>query len=102
MREHGKDDPMSSRYRTICLNAPRAQEVSVAGSFNGWMLAPMQRSKNGDWVIDVSLDPGRHEFKFLVDGRWCCDVDETGPVDEAEGCVHNAFGTMNRVLEVTS
>jgi|SRR5688572_33505452 len=91
---------MSNAYQTITLNAPHALAVSIAGTFTDWTLVPMARAKDDDWEFQVRLAPGRHEFKFFVDGRWCCDVGPDGPREVTEGCVHNPFGTVNRVLDV--
>jgi hypothetical protein len=60
----------------------------------------MKRTKDGMWSTDVALEPGRYEFKFVVDGRWCCEVDDKGLSEGGEGCVPNDFGTMNRVIEI--
>jgi 1,4-alpha-glucan branching enzyme len=93
---------MMKKYKTIRLEAPQAQEVFIAGTFNDWNARslPMQRVRNGEWSVDVPLAMGHHEFKFIVDGHWCCDVGPNGPVEAAVGCVPNAFGTMNRVLDI--
>lgn len=48
----------------------------------------------------MNLSPGRHEFKFVVDGEWCCEPGCNGR-DQGPKCVPNPFGTMNRVIEVT-
>jgi hypothetical protein len=55
---------------------------------------------SGQWTVRLSLPPGHYEFEFVVDGQWGC---EPGCEHEYLGCpkcVANAFGTMNRVLEV--
>jgi len=76
--------------------APEAQEVYLAGEFNNWDTSAslMKKDKKGVWKATVSLKPGRHEYRFLVDGNWendrsCCD------------CVPNEFGTQNcvRIVE---
>ena len=61
----------------------------------------MRRGKDGVWSTELELRPGHHEFKFLVDGQWCCDVNDGAPTELAEGCVPNDLGTMNRVIEIT-
>jgi 1,4-alpha-glucan branching enzyme len=93
---------MTRKYKTIRLSAPGARQVFLAGTFNDWNQSslPMQEIKDGEWSIDVPLASGHHEFKFIVDGQWCCDVVATGPIDRCEGGVTNAFGTMNRVIDV--
>lgn len=82
--------------------ACRAQKVFLAGTFNDWnpTATPMNFSNNGKWSVELKLEPGHHEFKFIVDGQWCC---EPGCEHEYRGCKKccaNDMGTMNRVLEV--
>ena len=76
--------------------APEALEVYLAGKFNNWDIKvnPMKKDKKGTWKISLSLNPGRYEYRFLVDGKWendpaCCD------------CVPNEFGSQNcvRIVE---
>ena len=91
-----------SNETIIECQAPKAQAVFVAGSFNEWSTTgtPLRREANGHWAVRLALPPGHHEFKFLVDGRWCCDPGCDGPHTGCPGCVGNPFGTMNRVVEV--
>lgn len=86
---------------TLSCRAPEAQAVFVAGTFNDWKpdAEPLQRGPDGTWRATLKLPPGRHEFKFIVDGEWCCEPGCAG--DRAcPKCVPNDHGTMNRVLEV--
>lgn len=82
-------------------HAPNAQSVFLAGAFNEWNpgATPMQRTDDFIWTTSLNLAPGRYEYKFVVDGVWCC---EPGCKETAlcPHCVPNAFGTMNRVVEV--
>ncbi len=86
---------------TISCTAPDAKSVFVAGTFNDWNpeCAPMKRSEDGQWSANFDLIPGRYEFKFIVDGEWCCAPGCEGDHVCAK-CVSNDCGTMNRVLEV--
>ena len=82
---------------------PKAQAVFVAGTFNNWRpkATLLTRQADGHWRITLPIPPGHHEFKFIVDGHWCC---EPGCDHEYRGCPKccaNEFGTMNRVLEVS-
>ena len=76
--------------------SPTAKEVCLAGDFNDWSSngLPMRKAEEGDWRIRVPLSPGRHEYRYIVDGEWKCD-----PC----GCdyVPNPFGSCNCVVEVT-
>jgi 5'-AMP-activated protein kinase regulatory beta subunit len=83
-------------------HAPEAHSVFVAGTFNQWRpdATPMLEGEDGEWKTSLPLIPGHYEYKFVVDGQWCC---EPGCEHEYRGCpkcVPNEFHTMNRVLEV--
>ena len=93
------DKPITT---TFSCHAPKAEHVSVAGDFNEWCAdtTPMKKGPKGKWTAKVKLSPGQHEFKFIVDGEWCCEAGCDGPHAGCSACVANAFGTMNRVIEV--
>ena len=93
---------MKTKPVDFSCHAPEAQAVFVAGTFNDWCAdtLPLEKQTGGHWRTTLRLPPGHHEFKFIVDGQWCC---EPGCEHEHQGCpkcVQNEFGTMNRVLEV--
>ena len=88
---------------TLCCRAPTAQTVFVAGTFNDWHpeATPMIRGDDGEWTVELDIPPGQYEFKFVVDGQWCCEPGTDDANLECE-CVPNPFGTMNRVLDVAA
>ena len=56
--------------------APGAQKVELMCDFNGWKAVPMTRSADGVWTTKVTLQPGPHAYKFLVDGsQWVFDAE---------------------------
>lgn len=57
------------------LDAPDAQQVSLAGDFTRWKAQhQLIRSDNGTWTIVVPLEPGVHDYAFIIDGeRWIAD-----------------------------
>lgn len=77
------------------LYAPGAKKVVVAGSFNKWDTQKLLAKKDskGSWAAKVALKPGKHEYKFIVDGAWINDPCCTS-------CVANSVGSHNCVLEV--
>ena len=77
------------------LYAPNAQEVFVAGSFNGWQPStlPLQKHGSDRWVVELMLGPGKYEYRFVVDGEWTDD-----PLSSA--FVSNPFDGLNCVLVV--
>jgi hypothetical protein len=76
--------------------APGARTVTLVGSFNDWDPAatPLRAEASGGvWVVEVPLEPGRHEYAFVVDGeRWLAD-----PAAPTAG---GDFGTPNSVVTV--
>lgn len=79
------------------LVKPGAKQVCVAGSFNGWKpeQAPLLPMGDGRFVADLSVDPGRYEYLFVVDGQWL-------PDPKATESVRNPFGGTNSVLTVSA
>jgi 1,4-alpha-glucan branching enzyme len=75
--------------------APQAKRVNLAGDFNNWDIKTLsaKRDTKGNWNVKVSLKPGRHEYKFFVDGSWFSDPRCTSQV-----C--SPLGTQNSVVEV--
>jgi 1,4-alpha-glucan branching enzyme len=80
---------------TFSLLAPEAQSVLVAGDFTAWQQAPVElkKQKDGIWKKTVSLEPGEHQYRLLVDGQW---------QDDPNCILHypNDFGGQNCVCIV--
>ena len=54
-----------------------AESVRLAGSFNSWQPQDMLfDSVEGLWKVEQEVSPGRHQFKFVVDGLWVHDEDQ--------------------------
>lgn len=72
-----------------------AGEVRLAGSFNGWQpqTTPLARRRDGLWSVELLLQPGHHEYRFVVDGQWLDD-----PL--AARYAANPYGGLNGVVEV--
>lgn len=61
------------------------KKVTVAGSFNGWNsdALPLTETSPGQFERYVPLPPGRHEYKFVIDGEWILDPEN--PDKNADG-----------------
>lgn len=77
------------------FTAPNAQSVQLVGDFTDWRTTPvtLSKAKDGVWRVSVDLEPGRHMYRFLVDGTWCDDPDCTARVP-------NPYGSEDSVREV--
>jgi 1,4-alpha-glucan branching enzyme len=80
---------------TFRLDAPFASQVFLAGEFNDWSptAEPMGKGDDGIWRVTVQLDPGRYEYKFVVDGTWMEDP-------ENPDMVPDPYGGNNSVITV--
>lgn len=71
-----------------------ASIVALAGSFNQWNQSQFIFGKEGDeWVCRIDLEPGKHSYKFIVDGNWI--LDPANPNSEDDD-----YGVKNSVIVV--
>ncbi len=70
-----------------------ARKVLLSGSFNGWKKDgyEMKLNEKGTWVFPIYLKPGKHTYKFIVDGKWITD-----PANELWEA--NGYGNSNSVI----
>ena len=89
--------PVVVPHRSIWfrLDAPAAERVCVAGTFNEWnpTATPLVKSKEGEWRTEKNLALGEYEYRFVVDGIWQDDPN-------AKHTVPNPFGSRNSVIQV--
>ncbi len=74
----------------------QAREVAIVGTFNQWRkdATPLQATGvPGVWAVSVPLEPGRHEYAFVIDGeKWSPDPLAPGITDE--------FGTESSIVRI--
>ena len=79
-------------YVQFRLEAPNAQSVALAGSFTGWTPEyELVEGSEGVWSALVPLEPGVHDYTFIVDG-------EQWVIDPAAPLVDDDFGGSNNRL----
>lgn len=85
----------SMRRVPIRVKAPKARDVRVTGSFTGWNQTGirLQPGGSGEWSTHLTLEPGEHQYRLLVDGKWTDHA-------EAAGRVANPYGSQNCILNV--
>ncbi|NNM33879.1 MAG: hypothetical protein HKO53_12470, partial [Gemmatimonadetes bacterium] len=82
---------------TFQFRAENAQQVYLAGEFNGWSdsaLALTDEDGDGVWVATLDLDAGSYQYKFVVDGNWMPDPSATATADDG-------FGGENSIVQVS-
>lgn len=79
----------------FALEAPHAQDVRVTGDFTQWSYEGhvLQRGDDGVWSTVLALGPGRHEYRFIIDGVWVKDPNNPESVT-------NEFGQENSLIAV--
>ena len=95
MARKNEKKKITRRRVVIKLEDKKAKEVFLMGDFNKWDADrhPMKRGKDGNWERVIMIPPGRYEYKFLADGEWRNDP------DNSDFC-HNCYGSLNNVLRI--
>lgn len=87
----------SDNKRKVIFNINvQAKNVNLFGSFNGWNreAAPMRKNSSGIFEIELLLEPGNYEYKFLADGVELLDDDNPNKVP-------NGLGGINSLISVS-
>lgn len=72
----------------------KAKKVILSGSFNDWNEQAIALRQIGDeWKIKLKMAPGIYEYKFIVDGEWITDPQNSFMVE-------NQHYTFNSILTV--
>ncbi|QYF93966.1 DUF3459 domain-containing protein [Massilia sp. PAMC28688] len=79
---------------------PGIESVAVAGTFNHWVgtAAPLVRVGASTWQTTVAAGPGRHHYKYVVNGRdWIRDPANPWVSEDAQD---NSSFTINEFGDV--
>jgi len=85
-----------SSEKQFIYYGPEARSVKIGGRFNNWNPSDeflMKCDENGTWTKNIFLKPGTYQYKFIVDGKWVEDHNNTN-------CINNAYGGNNSVLKI--
>ncbi len=86
--------------------APNANSVSLVGTFNNWNNSanPMQKDQNGVWSTVIQVQAGKYQYKYLADGTWNYDQDNSETADDGYGGQNSAFevGSDGKLVKKTS
>jgi 1,4-alpha-glucan branching enzyme len=80
-----------SREIVVRYRDPAANDVRIAGDFNGWVPDRGVRSliesegQTRVWTKILSLPPGTYEYRYVVDGEWREDPDNPEAVTSSVG-----------------
>ncbi len=101
MNDPDKEKPMAttSQKKRVTFEYRGSPDDEVYLSGSPWQWDPQaKRMKQGDgrghFSRSVLLPPGKYEYKYRVNGRWCVD-----PENACRWTV-NPYGTLNNIIEV--
>lgn len=86
----------SNLEKRFSYYGPDAKSVKIGGNFNDWNPTDeflMERDEYGMWTKNIVLKPGTYQYKFIVDGEWVEDHNNSN-------YVNNTYGGNNSVLEI--
>ncbi|MBU0502949.1 MAG: AAA family ATPase [Candidatus Omnitrophota bacterium] len=77
------------------LAAKDAKEIYVVGDFNDWKIDDNSRmlEHDGTWTKSLSLLSGNYRYRFVMDGKWTDDPNNSNRA-------MNPYGQMDSLLEV--
>lgn len=80
----------------------REKSVYISGSFNQWSTTgwPLKQTPDG-WMIDLELEPGRYEYKYIVDGKWIQDSENLLSLDDNYGAKNSVYFKPNYYFQWT-
>jgi len=81
---------------TFTVHAEKGKAVYIAGEFNGWDPTAKKmayKAKQGIYAATLKLAAGTYQYKFVIDGTWCADPENTNATP-------NDQGTFNSVITV--
>ena len=79
---------VETKSTTFEIFSPDSNDVFLAGSFNGWEMLDMKKSKSGVWSVKVSLSVGEHQYKYVFEGiSW--EIDPAAPAISSEQGLNN-------------
>jgi chromosome partitioning protein len=92
--------PLAPREIVVRFRDEKANDVRIAGDFNGWVPDKGVRSlieSEGHarvWTKILRLAPGTYQYRYVVDGEWLADP-------ENPEAISTAVGGRNSVLVVS-
>lgn len=77
----------------------KARSVKLAGSFTTWQSAALDMTRtDSGWIVPVLLQPGKHFYKFIVDGNWMTDPDNRKDENDGEGNMNSVYFKPNHTF----
>ncbi|MES2894046.1 MAG: hypothetical protein V4725_18645 [Bacteroidota bacterium] len=92
-----RDSAVTFFYR----GASTANKVMLAGTFNNWdPEALAMKEVDSGWIAAVKLGPGKHYYKFIVDGNWTIDKENQLVENDGRGNNNSVYYKSNYLFSL--
>ncbi|MDA3798232.1 MAG: isoamylase early set domain-containing protein [Kiritimatiellae bacterium] len=91
-----KEKKVRRKRIKFSVSANSESKVYVAGDFNNWDPSNKElKDANGDGSFEGSilLEPGKYEYKFVVDKTWTIDP-------QCDEWKTNGYGSINSLINI--
>ena len=73
-----------------------SNEVYLSGTFNEWSTLRTRMIKtDSGWQATIPLQPGKHQYKYIIDGRWKEDPQNDTREDDGQGGYNSVYFVTN-------
>lgn len=87
--------------RFLLKGFPAAKDVYLSGTFNEWSTLKTRMVKtDSGWAAVLPLKPGKHQYKFIVDGRWIEDPRNEKREPDGQSGVNSVYFVPNHEFKI--
>jgi 1,4-alpha-glucan branching enzyme len=91
----------SGLTRFILPGYTRAKRVFLSGNFNSWSTLKGEMKKmDGGWMLDIKLEPGIYQYKYIIGGRWSTDPNNLLEANDGAGNTNSVFYKYNYTFKL--
>jgi 1,4-alpha-glucan branching enzyme len=91
----------NGRTRFLLYQKLNANKIYLSGSFNAWAIEELQMFKTDTaWYCDIDLKPGKHLYKFIVDGDWMNDPENKQKESDTYNGYNSVYFECNYVFKL--
>jgi hypothetical protein len=77
------------------------KRVFLSGSFNSWStLKGLMKKIDGGWVLDIKLEAGVHQYKYIIGGNWSTDHNNLLEADDGAGNTNSVYFKYNYTFKL--
>jgi len=91
----------NGKTRFLLYQKLNANKINLSGSFNAWAIEEIAMIKTDTaWYFDLELKPGKHLYKFIVDGDWTNDPENKQKESDTYRGYNSVYFECNYVFKL--